>query len=264
MAELLEPQIIPRSVLDKIVQPVSVMRPSPFPGVGSWTYGFGQMIYSYKSYEVHGHTGGLPGQYSWHGRVSSKGLGIYIVTNDEAWGPTVNEVIAYMILDEMLDQPVYDWEALLVGRNLQGRMRQHPPVHPRRGPSKGQVEGRYAAPGYGEISLVHVEAAVLSTLALGNLIGNATEGYIASVDKLFNTHLVFLHLDGPLFTWFNPFVKTSVTGELVLGLQDLQTGTAVWTEEGFGMFDNYWGGKEQRTAVEEDVERHAEVFYGKL
>jgi hypothetical protein len=105
--------------------------------------------------------------------------------------------------------------------------------------------------------------------------------YLSAIDKVISTQLgftepllfshtgkmldwiyVFSHFDGPLFNVSIMNVRQNPDGELH-GYSG-PTSTAVFVEgRGVGIFENHWWGKSGKRAVEQDVERHAEVWFDK-
>jgi hypothetical protein len=193
--------------------------------------------------------------------------------------------ITFRFLDSILGlEPIY-WEDRLITQGLKMAPSYTPiPNKPRPMPSKEILVGRYYDEGYGALEITDfnspnksTEPIILSpeqstdskeyfeaiSKATTTQAGLSKPVLLAPINKLFGSAYVFTHFDGPLFNVSMVNVKQNKQGELAAygGL----IGTGVFLEgKGLGMFDNFWSGRHGKRAVEDDVQREAEVWFGKI
>ncbi|WVQ92970.1 hypothetical protein IAU59_000032 [Kwoniella sp. CBS 9459] len=298
--ELLNPSVIPQAIIDKVVTGYTVPSGKPeHPEYGIYTYGLGQMMNTYRGYALQGHTGSVPGQQSRLVRVPEVGLGFMIAINDEDWGTLLHEVIANMILDDLLKLPPSEpsWEKKIIGKLLKNLS--IPPDAPSASrPYPSYVAGKYFDEGYGDltitraklrsesddidgdgdlnttIELLNASPAVSLTSASQNGLNvplNVTGPiFIAAIDKLFVSTLVFTHWDGPLFNWTAIWTGDKLDADdRVIGkfVKVEIAGTAVFKEDGLGMFGDLWGKGstvEGSKISEDNTEKQAEVWFSRI
>ncbi|WWC72853.1 uncharacterized protein I206_106817 [Kwoniella pini CBS 10737] len=286
--ELLHPTVLPSSVVKMVTTGHTVYDGQPrFPQYGIQTYGIGQIMYTYRGYEIESHTGSVPGQMSTHVRVPQLGFGFMIVVNQDNFGTFLHSVIQNEILDEVLQvnkEDLVDWEKIIglkMVESLGNEDRVTKPEHPKypKGIDIEKLEGHYADKAYGDLNLVKIElpkteshgddsADLMSKVSQKmNITGPI---YLAEVNKVFNTHIIFTHFDDNLFNWTNVYQKDNynskneVDGKITTVQQ---IGTAVFTEDGVGMFGGYWGAGSAVKPAEidqNDIKGSCEVWYCKL
>ncbi|OCF32472.1 hypothetical protein I316_05899 [Kwoniella heveanensis BCC8398] len=309
--ELLNPSVIPQSIIDKVVTGYTVPTGTPkYPEYGVETYGLGQMMNTYRGYALQGHGGAVPGQHSRMVRVPGPGLGFMIAINDEDWGVLLHEVIANMILDDLLKLPpsLPSWEKKIIGKTFDSlAIPPDVPSDPRPYPSF--VAGKYSDAGYGSLAIAQVklgsdneldsqaenpdesDAAKIAIELLHKLHNQSTVSlaspstmlntmtvplnvtgpiYVAAVDHLFVTTLIFTHWDGPLFNWTALWTgdKLDADDRVIGKLAKVEmAGTAVFKEDGVGMFGDLWGKGstvEGSKVSEGDTEKQAEVWFARV
>ncbi|ORY35068.1 beta-lactamase/transpeptidase-like protein [Naematelia encephala] len=275
LSELLSPRVIPSNVLAKATRPLTTRQPSPYPGWSALDYGLGQWVFSFRGHEVHGHTGGLPGQYSVTWRAPERGIALFIANNDEGHGELVNNVMASVIFDELLGLEPRDWESIILEKALsQVPNTQTPPKHTRESPKVDQVAGRYTAEGYGHVDLIplllpaelkmgiHLNTSQIATevqnsldaaLPLRDILPPLLESYphllskstnmtlyYAITSKLLYTHLIFSPFDGPIYNWtavlLKPVLDKAGQPTDEVIFSHPETGSAVFVEGSEGGF----------------------------
>jgi CubicO group peptidase (beta-lactamase class C family) len=103
--------IIPEAILNDVSRGYTVPTgTSQWPEIGVMTYGMGQQRATYRGFEYIEHGGADTGQMSQVIRVPSKGIGIAIIVNDDAYGTAYHTVAKWRILDEMLGLEPINWE----------------------------------------------------------------------------------------------------------------------------------------------------------
>ncbi|WVF65294.1 hypothetical protein IAT40_000018 [Kwoniella sp. CBS 6097] len=303
--ELLNPSVIPRSVIDKIVTGYTVPSgTTDHPECGIYTYGLGQMMNTYRGYALQGHTGAVPGQHSRMVRVPDVGLGFMIAINDDDWGVLLHEVVANMILDDLLGLPPSSpsWEKKIFGKVFKNlSIPPDVPNTPRPYPSF--IAGKYSDPGYGDLEIAQVKLQSSNvTMAMDH---DEKEGksavavefvqdtsamqlpstsmsalkvplnvtgpiYVAPLNKLFVSTLVFTQWDGPIFNWTAIWTgdKLDADGRVIGKLAKVeQAGTAVFKEDGVGMFGDIWGKGSTvpgSKVSEDDTEKEAEIWFARV
>jgi hypothetical protein len=275
--------------MSRITLPRTVMETMRhLPELSAVSYGLGQWMFTYRGRKTEGHGGDVPGQESLMVRLPDDGVGIFIATNDNEYGSQLAKVFQSMILDEMLGLDPIDWEDRIMGLELTA-LPKYPdaPSDPRPPPSEHVVAATYHNAGYGDMTLVPIH--LNSSLSVGGLTTdlfvatihaagtplNVTGPiYVAQINKVFTSHLVFTHFDGNLFNWTSLSVYDSpsgASGESSVGGPVVtidKVGDAVVTDEGIGMFGNWWGAGEAVPKLHaregEDVKDRAEVWYDKV
>lgn len=249
-------------VLREVLAGRAVANAYPFyPEIGLETYCMGQETYSYRGHQVYQHSGGLPGQLSYFMRIPDKGIGIFSEANDDGMGPYIGKVVNYMILDYLLGLPPVDWKERHLAGAIKNAIELHSdepvPEEPR--PAE-DISGRYHNAAYGVLDLQQIEGD-------GVLLKGKT-GFFARVNKLFATHIIFTHIDGPIWQWKEGRVYPelhadgSVRGELTSGGSH---GTCVF-KDGLGFFGDMWGQGAALSTTEPDEENtkeSAEIWFEK-
>jgi hypothetical protein len=283
LRELLDPQILPRGVMSRITLPRTVMETMRhLPELSAVSYGLGQWMFTYRGRKTEGHGGDVPGQESLMVRLPDDGVGIFIATNDNEYGSQLAKVFQSVILDEMLGLERIDWEDRIMGLELTD-LPTYPdaPSDPRPPPSEHVVAATYHNAGYGDMTLVpiHLNSSlsvaglttdlfVATIQAAGTPLNVTGPIYVAGINKVFTSHLVFTHFDGNLFNWTSLSVYDSPSGPDAHVVTIDKVGDAVVTDDGIGMFGNWWGAGEAVPKLHaregEDVKVRAEVWYDKV
>jgi hypothetical protein len=234
------------------------------------------MIFSYRGHRVIEHGGSLPGQRSTIIRAPDDGFGIAVTVNDDDFGTQFAEVVRNTVMDQLLGLKGIDWEERIMGKMLGGaKIPVALPEKSRDVPGYEVLSGEYKDEGYGTINLQLLNAshALYNTITNPPAAGLNVTGpiYYSDFDKVFSTHIIFTPFDGPILNWTVTSLQevrdeNGRTGEYV-GQSFGNSGSAVWTEEGIGMFGNFWGAGEMVGGVEaeeRDVKGRAEVWFGRV
>ena len=271
MKEHLEPIFIPKEVIHEVIAARSPTEEHPaYPDRGIKSYGFGQESYTYRGHQVYQHTGGLAGQLSLFARIPDKGIGFMMATNQDELGTTFNEIIAYKIFDHLLGLPPIDWkkrsmnEAFYYQESTLGRFMKRPD-HPRKA---NPVPKRFSHPAYGKIHLEHVSK---KHDRIVDMLGYQPD-YIAHLDHVLMTDIVFRHVDGPVYQWHGmclfPEVYANGTVQEEVFSWLAGKGPCVINENGIGFFGSFWGsGDEEELKLkvdEKDPKISAEVWFDRL
>jgi hypothetical protein len=195
------------------------------------------------------------------------------------------QVLVNRILDDIMHLEPTDWEEIMVTRLFKEGPGKGPAVSPPRpAPASDAVVGRYHDPAYGTMDIQRVPAitqslgrspstvsdeiagVVRSALDSSRLeqIDTSREMYYAALPRFWIQGLIFTHFDGPLFNVSVIMIEDRVDNGTPIS-RILGKGTAVFVEgQGVGMFEGFWQGNEVIRAVEEDVARHAEVWFDRV
>jgi len=73
---------------------------------------------SYRGHHITWHHGELVGQHSILLRAPHNGVGLFVMTNDDAFGQIIAKIITFGILDELLGLKPLPWEERLMSREL--------------------------------------------------------------------------------------------------------------------------------------------------
>lgn len=219
-------------------------------------------------------------------RLPTLGVGIFLGFNDDG-GHLVHTPIMYRLLDDLLGLGPIDWEDRL--NTAAAKSSDQPPVpdNPRAFRSILSLPGTYYDQGYGALHIQELrdpdrwDRSFLSDFATGTTAQAYLEAitkvlpqtgrsssapvFFAHVGKLFVSAYVYAHFDGPIFNVWMINVKQNKAGELTA--RSGGSCKAVFVQgqgRGVGMFENFWGGRHGRKAVEEDVEAEAEVWFRKM
>ena len=247
------------------------------PGTGAHYYGLGQWTYHYRGVEAVTHFGIQAGQCSLIVRIPSRNTGFWISVNDNDFGSIFNVVVGNMILDDLLGLEPIDWEGRYLVPQLEPKIPLPRKKASRSAPREEIILGTYFDLGYGTINVERLTTSPLAndltdTFAKAGLNLDPNEPtYVVDFDRIFSSHIVFRHLDGPRFEWIPVKLYTvrdkdyKATGERVGSCG--APGQAVFTDRGVGMFDDWWGilteGK-RVSPVEENVAERAEAWFARV
>ncbi|KAJ7774038.1 beta-lactamase/transpeptidase-like protein [Mycena metata] len=110
--------IVPAAVFDKLATGVTVWVGNDdfgqFPGATELSpavYSGAQSRIAYRGHDMLEHEGALPGYHSRITRFPFDNAGIAILTNDDAFGPLLKEVIKFRLADEILGLEPIDWNS---------------------------------------------------------------------------------------------------------------------------------------------------------
>ena len=204
-----------------------------------------------------------------------------MVINDDNLGTEMNEVMACMVLDELLGLEPLNWEEIILARIFRDVPTfPDPPTNSRDPPNEEDIVGKYRSNGYGSFDLIpvhlpnsphHPIISLLNHKHTAMALNTSGPIYLAEINKAFESHLLFTHFDGPVFNWtlLNVrFVRNSngsKTQELVGNAGE--SGSAVFAEGGLGLFGGWWGqgtGVYPLEPVEQNVKKHSETWYDKI
>jgi hypothetical protein len=237
------------------------------PSQSVWTYGMAQMRATYRGQTIIMHTGGLPGSYSVLLRLPDMGVGMMIATNDDFGGPPFFRSVLLSIVDHLLGlhgQHAPKWDDVFMPSLWRRGDWTQPPVDP--DPPRPSQLSRYHNAAYGSLDFTRADPSTdKDTLAaLRELLQPLkvdTDTHIAHVDKAFLNTLAFTHFDGQLWNWTTLIMYDTPAGRLASRTQ--ASGSAIVTDDGIGMFGNYWiaGDVPLRHAEKGSVREDAEVWY---
>ncbi|BEJ11524.1 hypothetical protein CspHIS471_0109460 [Cutaneotrichosporon sp. HIS471] len=269
LAELLDPQVVPARLLAAAAEPRIVMGSKSMPGADGLPslYGAGQFIHSYRGHRVVSHTGGVPGQQTLIARLPEAGMAVAVLTNDADFGPYAFHTVFAAIVDNMLGLKPLDVETEWFRQytaNAFGPIKKNG-AEPAYG--FGAVPGRYEGAGYGTLKLepINHSDAIHARFPLELArFGMASEHvFVAPYYRIFATHLVFSHWDGPYFNW-TVFIARHPDQGFGKGTQT--NGPAIITPRGIGMFGGFSvpgeGAPHKHIAVE-TCEEESEVWFAR-
>lgn len=269
LQELLDPKVVAPQLLEAAATPRTIITGPTMPGADGIPslYGAGQVIEHYRGHRVVSHTGGVPGQLTLIARLPEVGVGVAILTNDADFGFFAFYVAFAAILDDLLGLTLRDtepdWFALYLS-SAPGPAKQDG-KEPEYGLSA--VPGTYEGAGYGTIELAPLDEtdpmqarfpAELERFGLAN-----RHVFVAPYKRIFSTHLVFSHWDGPHFNWTIFIAHDQNQG---FGKGTHGSGSAVITLEGIGMFGRFstpGAGIPTREPVVDNVEEACEVWFAR-
>ena len=208
-----------------------------------------------------------------------------LAIEDAEFGLPLLQVLANRLLDDIMHLESTNWEDIMVTRLFKEGPEKGPAVSsPRPGPASDIVVGRYHDPAYGTMDIERVpsitqnprgshptvsdELAGVIRSALDSSrveqIDTTREMYYAAVPRLWTQGVIFTHFDGPLFNVSVIMIQDRVDNGTPIS-RILGKGTAVFVKgQGVGMFEGFWQGNDVIRAVEEDVARHAEVWFNRV
>jgi hypothetical protein len=231
------------------------------------------------------HIGDVPGHMTHIARLPALGVGIFLGFNDDG-GHLVQKTIMYRLLDDLLGLEPIEWEERLI----QSRQKTPPhiprPINPRPAPTVSSLAGTYFDRGYGTLVIQEFDnpdkwdQSFLSdftpgttaqsyfeaiTKIMSTQIGDSSKPLLfAHTGKLFVSSYVYTHFDGHIYNVSMINVKQNDSGELIAWMGGSCQAVFVQGDgKGVGMFENFWGGRRGKSAVEVDVEAEAEVWFGK-
>ena len=110
-------QIVSEASLKEIHTPVTVVKPPlpPMPEIPIITYAFGWNAVPYRGRFALTHTGGIDGISAFVGMIPEENLGVVVLTNSD--GQIMNTAAGYVIFDEALGVPFFDWASRLKERS---------------------------------------------------------------------------------------------------------------------------------------------------
>ncbi|KLT40391.1 beta-lactamase/transpeptidase-like protein [Cutaneotrichosporon oleaginosum] len=241
LAELLDPTVVPARLIGAAAEPRNVIGGKPMPGADGMPtlYGAGQFIQPYRGHRVVSHTGGVPGQLTLLARLPEAGVAVAVLTNDADFGYYAFNTVFAAIVDGLLDL-----EPLNVEQEWFRQYISKAPGQPKRGaaPAYGfhAVPGRYEGAGYGAFDLAPLNAsdavyarfpAELARFGLAS-----QHVFVAPFSRIFATHIVFSHWDGPHFNWTIFIARHPKQG---YGKGTRASGPAIITPRGIGMFGGF-------------------------
>lgn len=208
-----------------------------------------------------------------------------LAIQDTDFGMPLLQVLVNRVLDDIMHLEPTNWEDSMVTKSFKDGP-QIGPLVPVTRPSAAiaHIIGRYHDPEYGTIDVKHVLAdhfkSTSSHLAvsdeLATVIRSALsssrveqiditrETYYAALPRLWTQGLIFTHFDGPVFNVSVIMIQERLDNGTPIS-RILGKGSAVFVEgEGVGMFEGFWQGNDVIRAVEEDVKKHAEVWFGRV
>ncbi|KAL7421507.1 hypothetical protein Q5752_003276 [Cryptotrichosporon argae] len=262
LRELLEPAVLPASLVAKVATPLVHAFESPDPELGLAAYGFGQVISSYRSRRVVSHTGGVPGQSSVILRLPDKGIALAVLVNDDS-EPQVFYALAYAVLDDLLGLEPIDWSTRFMRRRVYAEPDGAPlPAHPRPAIAALLMAGTYTHSAYPSLRFEPFDAAAHGDL-LAHLDGdrlNLTGPVLVSrFETAFTSRAVLTHYDGDY--WNCTLVLSHGDRQLHL---PMQTASALVADDGIGMFGNFWGqGAALPVRQPHEGRQCAEVWFGR-
>lgn len=290
MKELIEPKVIPKETIETISKPQTAMAASgnPLqPEEGIMTYGLGLVIHQYRGKNAWSHGGGVPGYITHMIVLPQERLGVMILCNDQTYAMPLVKTIANTAIDRTLGLSDIDWEkrAMDEWMGYLGHvdLETLPPASPRAG-VKGGIEGKYANKGYGSFSIrpladiPEVEALLPSLQESSPTPIDANRPiWVTVYDKLFVSHIIFQHIDGPKYYFYSFGVYDNADSTLDASKGQEQGaggkvawswtgGLAVFTDKGVGMYGQFsrrGNVDEKKVFTEENPEVNSEVWFVK-
>ncbi|MCL2008093.1 MAG: serine hydrolase [Treponema sp.] len=110
-------QIVAEATLKELHTPVTVSIPPlpPMPEIPISTYGYGWNAIPFRGKFAQVHTGGIDGISTFVGMMPGENLGVVVLTN--SGGQVMNTAIGYVIFDEVMGLPFFDWATRIKERN---------------------------------------------------------------------------------------------------------------------------------------------------
>ncbi|KAJ3992122.1 beta-lactamase/transpeptidase-like protein [Lentinula boryana] len=174
-------QVIPSSVIEKVATGVTVLAGVPsYPEYAPINYGGGQMRSSYRGFNFIEHGGSTPGKTlplclcrtrvmdsnvnypGFHTQITRfpfNNVGVAVLTNDDAYGSVIMEIIKWRIVDELFSLRPIDWNSRAKQRVTEAYEKQSRQLIPRPdNPTPPSVPftslaGTYQHPAYGTLEL---------------------------------------------------------------------------------------------------------------
>lgn len=242
LAELLDPHVVPPHLIAAAAEPRTVIGGKPMPGADDLPslYGAGQFVNQYRGHRVVSHTGGVPGQLTLIARLPAAGLGVAVLMNDADFGYYAFNTVFAAVVDDLLGLDPLDVETEWF-RQYIAKVPGPPKADGAEPPSGfASVPGTYEGEGYGAFALAPLntsDAVHARFPAALELFGMASEHvFVAPFPRVFATHLVFSHWDGPHFNWTVFIARHPHQG---FGRGTHGSGSAIITPRGIGMFGGF-------------------------
>jgi hypothetical protein len=269
LAELLDPHVVPAHLISAAAEPRAVIGGKPMPGSDGLPslYGAGQFIQPYRGHRVVYHTGGVPGQLTLIARIPEAGVGVAVLTNDADFGYYAFNTVFAAIVDDLLGLKPLDVETEWF-KQFTAKV----PAVPKQGGEEpaygfGAVPGRYEGEGYGGFDLAPLNASDMVQARFPaelNRFGLASEHvFVAPLPRIFATHIVFSHWDGPHFNWTIFIARHPDQG---FGKGTRGSGPAIITPRGIGMFGGFsvpGAGAPRKEIDVETCEAGSEAWFGR-
>ena len=222
MRELLDPKVIPNEVLDKISEPLVALPDSnPHPLMSHNTYALGQWSGNYRGYRTLQHTGGMSGYGSYIVRVPDQGLACAIFMNDAEFYHPLYQVIGRRWMDEVLGLTPHEWESWEM-KEVWKEPKDEDEVVAQGEPTKpADIRGTYRSKAYPELvikafkdSSVDLGTVRRRSELAGNKLNFDGPVYVADLDCLLISHIIFTPLKGSVWNWMHIFnLPTTVKGQ---------------------------------------------------
>ncbi|KAL4262563.1 Beta-lactamase-related domain-containing protein [Pleurotus pulmonarius] len=225
-------------------------------------YGGGQTIRNYKGHVIMEHGGSVSGFNSMVARLPFDGLGIAVLTNDDAIGGYMSFAIVSRLVDEALGIQPEEWKTSFESFISAGHSAAPQPL-PRPSnatdPKDGfkDLAGVYEDKGYGRLELCLLPPPPVVSSACRDVVANVTlvlpgsvdpnvPTFIARWNKQYSTYLRFTHVDGNTFNVasLNPFPTGNASEPWWFMTNNVGTTAEFGRDEdrrGFGLFGGFWG-----------------------
>lgn len=214
-------------------------------------------------------------------RVPSLSVGLFITNNELTIGENLNIVILYRLLDDLFKLESIDWEErILIDGLVTVPKTTNAPAEPRSGPDASTIVGMYYDVGYNHLNVTLIEDAnsldfglntdadIINDELIQNILdmqkapSRIAPTHIAALPGIYFQAILLSPFDGSIYNATAFGFHKQINGE-ILPVVDYSF-SAVFVEEGVGMFDNFWAGEKGRRPVEENVAEMAEVWFKKL
>jgi len=282
--ELLNPTVLPASLIQRASTAVEIVK-GDFASSTSGIIGYGlaQMAWTYRGVNLLGHTGSVPGQRTNLVRIPEHNTAVMVWTNDDTLGVPLLKIVACKVVEIVAGLSTIDAE----GEEMRAFLSLLPkyvdlPEDPTSPTPEDDVLGTYFDGGYGSFTLARLQpnngsqAALLGGAGVQYVPLNTTGPvYVAPMDKVFLSHLVFTHFSGELFNWTAVALWPELgedkepTGEWLTDLGG--SGSAIIDGHGVGLYGNFWGaegdagkGYAQEAWSSERRRKEANVWFAKV
>ncbi|OCF34086.1 hypothetical protein I316_04033 [Kwoniella heveanensis BCC8398] len=275
LRELLSPSVLPKHILAECSTPHIPSHHLVFREMSDTYYGYGQWSSNYRGYKVISHYGYNLGQQTVFVRIPEKGIAIGALNTDDEIGQSINEIVVYRALDELLGlaPKKQDWEREILGawkkeqesdsgallnedrdhHNLKAENREE-------GPDlvvRDSVVGQFHHPAWGVMELCAFEPETnaqhshLIQLLLSSVSDIIQPYSIAIMPGREDWYLLLSPTrdrdtqksqNEVRYTTIQIHDHHSSTGVVKDGIARLLHWGDAWVDErGFGLFDNFWG-----------------------
>ncbi|KAJ7321670.1 beta-lactamase/transpeptidase-like protein, partial [Mycena albidolilacea] len=211
--------IIPPAVLDTLATGFSVWVGNSdsgqfpdAPELSPATYSGGQSQMAYRGHLMLEHEGALPGYHSRITRFPDDGAGVAILTNDDAFGPVMKEIIKYRLADEIFGLQPVDWDsryqAAIQQLELAGGTRTPTPANASLPFELSAMLGTYRNLGYGadiELCAPAAKSPSPACAALVTRLNSTFPAQLAAADlvwawnRVLADYVTLTHFDGAVF-----------------------------------------------------------------